>query len=393
MVNLFCGIDISKDSFHATLINENQKILSSLAFPMSSPGFLSFLQSLLHHCQNTQNLIIGMESSGSYYLNLFSFLTSHNLNCLLLNPLLISNFSKLSLRKTKTDRKDSLLIAEFLRVNAPNLPKPEASSVDLRPLARERERISQHIAALKNEIKRVLYLLFPELLGLINPFTSSSLRLLQNFPSRKAFSTTTPSQIRRFFSLPQRGRKNSASPEKLISAAKKSVGLDSPFYEQILKTKIIILITLQEELKKITTLLVEASKKKASGQMEILKSIKGINDITSSHFLAEIDNKEFSSPKKMIAFAGVDPSIHESGQFKGKSRISKRGNKSLRRVLYLMATSVIKVNPIFREYFQRKKAQGKRFKEAVMAVIHKLIRVIYTLLARQSHFILCPNSL
>ena len=393
MFSFFCGVDISRSSFHATLIDHQGASLFSLPFSMSSDGFQDFLSSLSSHCPNSNSLLIGMESSSSYHLNLLYFLNAQNLNCTLINPILIFNFAKLSLRKTKTDKRDSSTIAEFLKVKSHTLTQQQYPLLQLRALARERERISKDITALKNEIKRLLNILFPEILRLINPFTASSLNLLFAFPSKDALSNATAHQIQKVLSSTQRGRKPSVSPHTLISAAENSIGISSPIYENILKTKITILFTLQDQLKKITKLLIQSCEEKSPAQMHILKSLSGISDVTASHFLAEIENKHFPSYKKLIAYAGVDPSIYESGQSKVRGRISKRGNKCLRRVLYIMALSVIKRNYVFTEYFLKKRNEGKPFRMAILAVIHKLIRTIYALLTKQIPFNPCPNSL
>ncbi|MCD6516768.1 MAG: IS110 family transposase [Candidatus Aminicenantes bacterium] len=392
MFRFFCGVDISKSSFHATLLNHQGESLFSLSFPMSSDGFQNFISSFSSHCPNRDNLLIGMESSSSYHLNLLSFLHAQNFNCTLINPILIFNFAKLSLRKTKTDKRDSSTIAEFLKDKSHTLTQQKSPLLQLRALARERERISSDITALKNEIKRLLNILFPEILPLINPFTASSLNLLLAFPSKDAILNATAHQIQKVFS-PKKGRKPSASPHMLISAAECSIGLSSPIYENILKTKITLLITLQDQLKKTAKLLIQSCQQKAPTQMNILKSITGISDVTASHFLAEIENKHFSSYKKLIAYAGVDPSVYESGQSKIRGGISKRGNKCLRRVLYIMALSVIKRNHVFTEYFLKKRSEGKPFRMAMLAVIHKLIRTIHALLTKQIPFNPCHNSL
>lgn len=113
--------------------------------------------------------------------------------------------------------------------------------------------------------------------------------------------------------------------------------------------------------------------------IEILKSIKGIGDTTAMHFVAEVgDISRFSSPKKLIAYAGLDPTVYESGKFKGSSRLSKRGNRHLRRVLWLMATAVVMHNEYFREYFKRRKEEGLPYKKAD-AHAHKLLRTIYAM--------------
>ena len=112
--------------------------------------------------------------------------------------------------------------------------------------------------------------------------------------------------------------------------------------------------------------------------MEILKSIKGIGDVTAIHFLAEIgDVRRFDNYKKLIAYAGLDPTVHQSGRYVGQSKISKRGNRHLRRVIWLMAVTVARHNKTFREYYLKKREEGFSYKKAIMSVAHKLIRVIF----------------
>jgi transposase len=382
----FCGIDIAKDSFHAALIDEQGQVLWSRSFPMSSDGFADFLRAVRLPGSSLRSLRLGMESSGSYYLNLFSFLQTQGLDVRLLNPLPVSNFAKLSLRKTKTDKRDATTIAEFLRANPQALPQPHPADDELRALARARENISRQIVSLKNEIKRYLTLVFPEILRFLNPFTASSLRLLAAFPSKDAFLQASPQTLRQLLAGSGRGRKPSLALQNLIEAARTSVGLASPNFEAILRSKIRILTFLQKELKEMSELLLQRCRDQVPLPLKILNSIPGLNMITVSHFLAETHGRSFSTPQKLIAYAGLDPAVYESGQWKGRGHISKRGNKSLRRVLFLMAVGVIRVNPIFQQVYTKKRAEGKRYKQAVLVVAHKLLRVIHALLRRQIPF-------
>lgn len=106
-----------------------------------------------------------------------------------MNPLLIANFNKLSLRKSKTDKRDATTIAEFLRHDEKHLFIAPNTDESFRALSRERESLTKEITAVKNEIKQILYILFPEILNLINPFTVSALRLLMSFPSKDTIPT------------------------------------------------------------------------------------------------------------------------------------------------------------------------------------------------------------
>jgi transposase len=121
--------------------------------------------------------------------------------------------------------------------------------------------------------------------------------------------------------------------------------------------------------------------------IEIIKSIGGVGDATASSFIAEVgDCNRFKSYKSLIAFAGLDPSTHKSGKYEGKSRISKRGNRHLRRILYLMTSCIVRKDNAFRVYFLKRKQDGLSYKETVIATSHKLIRVLYSMLLNRTLF-------
>ena len=391
MDQVFVGIDIAKESFVACALNEKQEKLFELTLPMDREGF----QKLEKHLRDfpKESLLIGEESSGCYHINLFSFLVSQGYRIVVLNPLLVSHFLKLSLRKTKTDRKDALTIAQFLAQFHTSLPESSFLSSDFRDLARERESISFEITRLKNDIQRLLEITFPELPRYLNVFSSSLLNLLQLYPSARAIKAADPVRLAEVLKNQGKGRKPAISPEELLSLAKVSIASPSPSRELILSQKISHLLFLQEKLPEIEEMLSRMCRQIAWEDLEILKSIKGIGDVTALHFLAEVgDVRRFGNHRKLIAYAGLDPSVHQSGKFKGESKISKRGNRHARRVIFLMAQSVARVNHFFRTYFLRKREEGASYKKAILAVAHKLIRVIFALLTQRSHFRVSLNS-
>jgi transposase len=100
--------------------------------------------------------------------------------------------------------------------------------------------------------------------------------------------------------------------------------------------------------------------------------------------MGEVQN--YASHKKLIAFTGIDPSLHESGNYIGMSKLSKRGNRHLRRVVYLMTTAVASKNPFFKAYFLRRKREGLPPQKALFATAHKLLRVIFAMLTQRTYF-------
>ena len=191
-----------------------------------------------------------------------------------------------------------------------------------------------------------------------------------------------------------RSRKVSISADEIIRTAKNSIASISLAKELILPRKISTLLHLMEQLDQITGILSELCASLAIEEMEIITSIDGIGDTTGAMFLAEVgDIQNFSSHKSLIAFAGMDPTVFQSGKFQGTSRISKRGNRHLRRIVYLMTIGVIRCNAFFKAYFLKRKQDGLPFRKAVMATAHKLIRVIFAMLSHKSHFHIKENSL
>lgn len=396
MSKLFVGIDVSKDSFSATGIDSKGNVAFSISAAMDKNGFSKLMKSITANCKDLSAVMAGMESTGCYHSNLFSFLSDKGTIAVVINPLLISNFAKLSLRKTKTDKKDSLTIARFLMVHKDSIEQFAISqdTKDFRDIARERESICHLIASTKNEIKRILQTTFPELESICNVFTTTMLVFLQKFPSARFIKATKTKVIEEALEQAGKGRKVSIKADEIIRAAKNSIASNSLAKELLLPKKISTLLHLMEQLDQLTDILSDLCESITIKEMEIITSIDGIGETTGAAFLAEIGNiKNFSSHKSLIAFAGLDPTVYQSGKFQGTSKISKRGNRHLRRLIYLMTIGVIRCNAFFKAYFLKRKQDGLPFRKAVMATAHKLIRVIFAMLSHNVKFHLKENSL
>ncbi len=120
---LFVGIDVSKDYSSAQGLDRQGKKLFYIEFSTDGEGFSRFLSMVNKHCAHPSEVTAGMESTGCYHVNLFAFLCAKGISCVVINPLLIANFARLSLRKTKTDKKDASTIAQFLLAHQEVLPK------------------------------------------------------------------------------------------------------------------------------------------------------------------------------------------------------------------------------------------------------------------------------
>jgi transposase len=389
MYSLLVGINVSKDFFVTAGIDSEGKESFSRSYSMDSNGFGDFLKMITSHCEDLSKVMVAMESTGCYHINLFSFLTSQGVRTMVVNSLLIANFAKLSLRKTKTDKKDAMTIARFLMDHHEEVSHLSLSQdhQDLRDLSRERESLCHLMAATKVEIKRVLRTTFPELESIGNLYTRVMLRFLQQYPSARLVRAVKPRAVAKALKGPYVGDKLTFSAEEIVKAARSSVAVVSPAKEIILQGKMTTLLHLQERLDEMTKLLTDLCKATRIDDLKILRSIKGVGPKTAAPFLAEMGELQHSaSHKKLIAFTGIDPSLHESGNYIGMSKLSKRGNRHLRRAVYLMTVAVASKNPFFTAYFLKRKRQGLPPQKALFATAHKLLRIIFAMLSNRTYF-------
>jgi transposase len=297
---------------------------------------------------------------------------------------------KLQLGKTKTDRKDAFTIAQFLILRKEALEKQTFSAdlVELRDLARRRERLTDQVTKLKGNMKRILSVTFPELEHLTGVFAKSILQLLIRFPSADALRKADVDAVAAIVVPRSWGKKSRTCVETLMTTATSSIGVSSVAKELILTQDASLLLYLEEQIKETTKVLASLCTDKMKKDVEILASMKGIGKTTALNFMVEMGGNItlYDNDKKLIAAAGLDPSTYQSDKYEGASRISKRGNRHLRRVVWLMAKTAIFSNDLFRAHFYKRRRERLCYKMAVLATAHKLIRVMFAMLVRQTYF-------
>ncbi|DAB33015.1 MAG TPA: IS110 family transposase [Sulfurospirillum sp. UBA11407] len=388
MIKQFIGIDISKDSFDVTLLQSSGEIKLEVKLTMNKEGFDTLIKYLSSYSK--EELLIAMEATGIYHLPLLSFLLENSFKCVVINPILIKSFiGSTTLRKTKNDKKDAASIALFSLKSHQSLHLASADTIEnIRPLIRERENLSKDVARLKTEIKANLSQLFPELLKNTNIFTKSILNLLLKAPSRKAIRNFKEKKIQAILDDTS-GNKVKITAKEILAMAKTSIAVSDKYLEKVLTSKIRRLLAIQEELSILDTELENSLEDTdINSDIEILQSIPGIGAVTSKNFMVELPSvNKFNSVKQLCAFIGIDPSVKQSGSsinYRGK--ISKRGNANLRRTIWQMAIGTIRSCEKFKLYFSKKREEGKKFKQAVIAVANKLLKTIFVMLKNKTKF-------
>lgn len=379
---LYVGIDVAKNKHDLAVIDEMGTIVEkNFRFENSYTGFQKLQVRLAYLTEPfNDSVLIALEDTGHYAYNLIVFLRKLGYTVLTYNALLIKEFVKsLSLRKTKTDVKDALTIAQKLKADT----HPERFEVDelmqeLKELTRYQRRLIQARSKNKTLYVRLLDIMFPEFSNIVgNVHNNYVYDLLINYP--------TPQKMKRahFNSLLKIKRLTADKANQIQEAAQFTIGNPSPALQLELKQLISTIQHYDNQIDEIQGRIDEITLQTDSP----IFSITGIGQRLGAIILAEIKNIDnFSTPAQLQAFAGLEPSIYQSGQMNNSGRMVKRGSPHLRYALILAAQSICRYSPTFKSYLALKRSQGKHYSVAVSHAAKKLIRVIYHLLKTNQTF-------
>lgn len=382
----FCGIDVAKRQHYAVVLDTTGKVCQR-AFAVSNDrqGFTSLLEQLQ---QLPGPVVVALEATGHYWLAVYQALTDQGYRVLVFNPLQIHNYRKSGIRLCKTDRSDARWIADFARIGQ-GRPAPENLPIllQLRELTRFRFGLTAQIGDCKRKILCVLDRVFPEYETLFSDvFLTASRRLLTEAVTAQEFAEFDLGELTQLLQTGSRGRFGAEQVEKVQQAARESVGVS--FLGGVALIEIRCLL---EQLQ-----LVETQRQQVDETLETLleqvpqhlSSIPGIGLATAAAIVAEIgDVKRFPRLESLVAYAGIDATVCQSGQFEGeRMRMSKRGSPHLRRALWQGAYAVIRYDPELRAYYQRRRAEGKAHGTVLGAICRKLLARIYVLLKEEREY-------
>lgn len=381
----YVGIDVASEKHDCCILNEKKKIIRSFSFLNSPDGFQSLLSALSGI--QPDEIKIGLEATGIYSENLSVFLRRKGFNVTTINPLLLKKHQcATTLRKTKTDKADAKGIALFIAEEGfqPDLPVSYHIQ-ELKSLTRARFSFVQDRSALKNKVKRLVVLLFPELLEQFSDiFGASATALLKQYPSAEKLAACHTDALAALLRKSSRGHFGRAKAAYLKQLAKCSIGNHSPARVMELKMLLVRIDLLSEQIKDYD--------KQIKIIMDELDSpvptIPGIGYTLGATIIAEVGNiNRFSSPAKLLAFAGLEPSIYQSGKFVPASgRMVKRGSPFLRWALLQAAGYVPNYSSTFALYREKKLSEGKSAAVARSHVAKKLVRTIHSLMTHSTAF-------
>ena len=384
---IYVGIDVAKDKHDCFIASSDGEIIKDVfTFENNMGGFNSLLAAIPNIPKD--KIIVGLEATGHYSLNIMRFITDNQLPLVVLNPLQTNLFRKAhTLRKSKTDKIDAKLIVLMLKSG--NFKPHSALSYhlnELKSLTRHKFRIKENLSKYKVSINRILDIMFPELASLVYSINQkSTYALLKTFPSKEAIASAHLTKLTNLLKKNSKGKYGREKALLIKDTAKNSIGYDSSAlsFELTQTLSFIELYTKEVELidSEIRTIMDEL-------QSPIL-SIPGISYGLGSIILSEIgDIENFDSPSKLLAFAGLEPSVHQSGKFVATDmRMVKRGSPYLRWALLQASRLIAMRDQTFKDYYQKKRAEGKHHFVASSHVAKKLVRVIHHLLINNINFV------
>ena len=376
------GIDVAKDKHDCFIMNsEGEVLFNPFVIQNNREGFDSLYEKICSVADDFTKVKVGLEATGHYSYNILGYLLDKGLPTYVINPLHTNLYRKsLSLRKTKTDKVDAHTIATMLLsdVNLKSYSNTLYHNEELKSLTRYRFDKVNERAKLKISIARLVNILFPELEKLVSTLHMASVyELLSQYPSAKQIASTHLTKLTNLLSNASKGRYSKEKAEEIRNAARRSIGSDMPAKSLELKHTIKLIKELDAEIEEIE-FHIEIIMDEINSP---ILTIPGISYRMGAMIIAEIgDFDNFSSPDKILAYAGLAPSIYQSGQFTASySRMEKRGSRYLRYALFNSAKYVCQWDDTFAEYLAKKRNEGKHYYVAISHACKKLIRVIYHL--------------
>ena len=383
----FLGIDIGKNNHVASMVDDaNKPVFKAFSFANTTDGGESLLSKLEKHGATSENLTVGLEATGHYWLAVYSFLQEKGFKLHVINPIQTDGWRKgVEIRKRKTDTIDSLLIAELVRYgDFIEAQLPEEAMLSLKNLTRFRTYLVDSISDLKRKVICVLDQVFPEYQFIFSDvFGVTSKEILLQFSSPAELEDLSVDTLAELLAKFSRKRLGGEKADELSNAAKTSFGVtfcrDSFTFQLRMMIEQIKYIESQvkdteTEIKRIMTSLASP-----------IMTIPGIGKTIGAVILGEIgDISKFDSPKKLVAFAGIDATVRQSGEFEGsQNKMSKRGSPYLRRALFqaaLVACAGKNPDPVLSAFYLKKISEGKHHNTAVGAVARKLCNIIHSVL-------------
>ncbi len=391
---IFVGIDVASTKHDVFIMSYYGEILvKGFTIPNNLLGYKKLQYTILNVMESSvdSKVRIGLESTGLYHLNIMNFLTTEGFLVQEINPLLTSMTSKAnSLRKTKTDQIDAKAICMFLFQNQTNFKPytPKLYNTEaLKSLARYRFSLVHDLSQMKVKLYTLVARTFPEYLGFFSSlYIKTSLNLLHKYSIPSNIVSARIDGLTNLLLKSSKGKIGKLKALKLKELAADSIGDKSAFYAIQIRSVIDLIRNYQSQIALIEfeiNLIVDT-------HFKFILSVPGLSYNMAAIIIGEIgDIHQFKSFDSVLAFAGMDPVVYQSGNYNlTNTRPSKRGSKYLRWALHQVSMVIVRRDDKFASYFHKKHHDdSKHYYVALGHVGKKLLRVLYSIIKyRQIYF-------
>lgn len=395
---LIVGIDVAKNVHYASASDSRGiQIGKTISFNNDVEGINNLLKWInsLKLKFNKSDTIIGLEPTGHYWFNLHDFIADNFINTqiVLVNPWDSKYMRKLNGNiNKKTDSIDSIAIARsvkdgrFFRKSL-----HEGVFEELKDYMRLREKEIKSKTRVKNQITRWLDIAFPEFTKVFKDcFCNSALVLLEKYPTPKHVVEADVDDLLKTLRTKVSTSVGKKKLNQLKNAASKSIGKKVISEAMLLEFNILL-----EDYNKLCARIVHIESKAQNLVLSIpwasnVVDIKGIGVLSVAAIVSEIgDISKFDDGKQLQSLCGFDLRENSSGTHKGKTTISKKGNKRLRAYLFRVSLPLVKNNDAFKElhnYYTTRKDNPLKKKQSLIAVCCKLLRIMYGMAKTNSEF-------
>jgi transposase len=379
------GIDIGSETCSFTVLHPDKTVRRKPAeFANSGAGFATLQEQLGRLDLPAAQVLVGLEATSRYWENLYYFLVGQGYRVLVLHPAQTHAFTQQRSLRAKTDRLDATTIARvLLSGEARPVYVPETQVVAYRELGRLRQSLSDAGASTKLEIQSLLEVVFPEFRTLFaDPTRATAIAVLKAYPSAAAVVEAGVDAITRKLEEAGGKRYGRAMARTLVQVAAASAASG---VARAARERALTILCTQLEQTQANLAAVEAElaalveQDPAAGT---LSSVPEFGPKTVAVLRGELgDVTRFSRGDQVVAYAGLDVRVRQSGKWKGQRKVSKRGSSLLRRALYMAALQSLRMNgSAFGAYYRHLVAQGVRKMSALMGVMRKMLLVAYGLL-------------
>ena len=376
------GIDIGKNHHEASIVSpEGKQIGRSLRFATTHKGADSLMSFIFKNIGNSP-CVFGMEATGHYWYPIYSFLKAKGYTIYVINPIQSDSLRKMYIRQTKNDSIDSFLIAEVIRFGQfGTTSMADENILAMRQLCRYRDSVISSRTEIKLRIGTIMEQIFPEYEKQFSSlWLSTSMGILEKYLTPENIENAPIDELFEIIKDKSHNRLTKAKAISIKEAAADTFGIKiaQDAFSFQLKQLIDRMNFLDKQIEALDCQILEYYEKFDC----YLHTIPGIGMIAAAAILAEIgDINRFKSSSALVAFAGIDPTVRQSGEFSSThNHMSKRGSPYLRHAIFLAATTCSFHNSPLNAYYKKKREQGKHHLTATGAVARKLTTVIYAVL-------------